>query len=261
MQDRYAGDVGDFGKFALLRFILNRTNYNLGVVWYLFPDESHNNDGGHIDYLTKPEFLRSDKYLCEMLSAIVSGTRSVAALEKGGLLPDNTVYFSEQLDFHLHYPSQRRQDKEVREIKRKEWLNQAVAKTSKCKVIFLDPDNGLQTISCPDIGRIKSGKYAYYSEVAALAKNKDVTVIYHHLNHHKNHGTHENQIQTRVAELRKRINPTGRIFALRYRPYSPRAYFILTAKTEEDRARGYLLTFKDGAHARFWDFYYEEKSL
>jgi len=63
MQDRYAGDVGDFGKFALLRYLFSNANYKIGVIWYRFPDESHNNDGGQIDYVNKSSFLDCDKYL------------------------------------------------------------------------------------------------------------------------------------------------------------------------------------------------------
>ena len=37
MQDRYAGDVGDYVKFALLRHFA--TDHRLGVAWYLYPDE------------------------------------------------------------------------------------------------------------------------------------------------------------------------------------------------------------------------------
>ena len=48
MQDRYFGDVGDFGKYGLLRVLCGLwggPNFKLGVVWYLFPDENHNADG------------------------------------------------------------------------------------------------------------------------------------------------------------------------------------------------------------------------
>ena len=53
MQDRYAGDVGDFGKFGLLRTLceLNAPQLKLGIVWYLVPEESHNEDGKHTKYL------------------------------------------------------------------------------------------------------------------------------------------------------------------------------------------------------------------
>src|SRR5690348_3816657 len=53
MQDRYVGDVGDFAKYGLLRRLTGRAGerkVRLGVVWCLFPDEAHNNDGRHISY-------------------------------------------------------------------------------------------------------------------------------------------------------------------------------------------------------------------
>jgi hypothetical protein len=258
MQDRYAGDVGDFGKFSFLRYLLGSSQNRIGVIWYLFPDESHNDDGGHINYLTNRGFQDCDSDLFEKLSAIVHGNRSVAALEKAGLLPTNTVYFSERLDFHLKYPSQSQKDKQEREARRKQWLKRAVSRVSKCNVIFLDPDNGLQISSCSKISQVKSGKFVYYSEVSELAKDKDAAVIYQHLNRN---GTHENQIRTRAEELREHINPTGTIFALRYWPYSPRAYFILTYRSEAKRIGESLLSFVRSSYGRYWDSYYEEKAL
>ena len=50
MQNRYACDVGDFGKIGMLR-CLEKEKMRIGVNWYLVEDESHNNDGKHIGYL------------------------------------------------------------------------------------------------------------------------------------------------------------------------------------------------------------------
>ena len=47
VQDRYVGDVGDFGKYGLLRALCGG-DLTLGVVWYLYPDEEANNDGDDI---------------------------------------------------------------------------------------------------------------------------------------------------------------------------------------------------------------------
>lgn len=57
LQNRYVGDVGDFGKYHLLKVLSQGqgtgegVSLSLGVVWYLVPDESHNADGKHIRYL------------------------------------------------------------------------------------------------------------------------------------------------------------------------------------------------------------------
>ena len=59
MQDRYAGDIGDFLKFSLLRQLCQPSDVDpglrLGVVWYLAPDEDHNLDGKHTPYLDSPK--------------------------------------------------------------------------------------------------------------------------------------------------------------------------------------------------------------
>ena len=52
MQDRYAGDLGDFLTFGLLRWLVPSSGpLRLGVVWYRTLDEAHNADGKHIAYL------------------------------------------------------------------------------------------------------------------------------------------------------------------------------------------------------------------
>jgi hypothetical protein len=53
MQDRYAGDIGDFVKLGLLWAI--SPGYALGLAWYHVPDEGHNDDGRHIGYIAQPE--------------------------------------------------------------------------------------------------------------------------------------------------------------------------------------------------------------
>ena len=54
MQDRFVGDIGDFGKYGLLRTLAGiepkaEPGYRLGVVWYLRPEVK-------LRYLRKPEF-------------------------------------------------------------------------------------------------------------------------------------------------------------------------------------------------------------
>ena len=55
MQDRYAGDVDDYVKLALLRALA--PGRKLGVAWYLYPDEDHNADGRHVSYITAAELV------------------------------------------------------------------------------------------------------------------------------------------------------------------------------------------------------------
>ena len=47
MQDRYTGDIGDYGKLGMLRY-LAAAGPRVGVNWYRTPDEDHNEDGKFI---------------------------------------------------------------------------------------------------------------------------------------------------------------------------------------------------------------------
>lgn len=66
MQDRYAFDVGDFGKFGLLRHLIGDDElFSLGVIWYATRLGSHGNDGKHVGYLDLSGSLvssRSERY-------------------------------------------------------------------------------------------------------------------------------------------------------------------------------------------------------
>ena len=71
MQDRYTGDIGDFAKYGLLRALIGKRK--LGVAWYLFPDENHNADGKHINYLENPcEWRDLDAGLYDNLKNLVT---------------------------------------------------------------------------------------------------------------------------------------------------------------------------------------------
>lgn len=109
MQNRYTGDVGDFGKYGLLRFLfmpeLGGCDLQLGVNWYLVPNENHNNDGKHITYLNyiepkKINFYKDcDPPLYSELKAIVSeNRRSVDRIEGAHILP-NAQFYREKLSF------------------------------------------------------------------------------------------------------------------------------------------------------------------
>ena len=93
MQNRYVGDVADFGKHGLLRFLSGMTDpegpepkLRLGLVWYMFPDERHgadrkriNGDGGHIGYLEQTEANSGRFGLCDPLSPDLSTKAERAA--------------------------------------------------------------------------------------------------------------------------------------------------------------------------------------
>ena len=56
MQNKYVGDIGDFGKYALLKALCLSANgdrdreLSLGVAWYLVPDDDRKGDGSLTEY-------------------------------------------------------------------------------------------------------------------------------------------------------------------------------------------------------------------
>lgn len=131
MQNCYAGDIGDYVKYGLLRALTH--GHSLGVAWYLYPDED-NNDGQHIDYLNRPQEWR--KYDCELFDTLYNivngeGKRRVSAIEESGIL-GTAVFSGEVLE-----PSKSREW-------RLNWFKDVQAELKNCDVIFADPDNSLR---------------------------------------------------------------------------------------------------------------------
>ena len=57
MKNQYVGDIGDYGKYSLLRFLALH-GIKIGINWYL-TDNDNTSDGNITDYLKKD----SDKSL------------------------------------------------------------------------------------------------------------------------------------------------------------------------------------------------------
>jgi len=130
MQDRYSGDIGDFGKLGLLRHLVRGGKFTLGVNWYLFPDEGHTEDGKFTSYLTSSAYKRCDPELHEKLEAVVSEARSVAALEAAEIFDVDSAYYSASVDFFSEHPGGSHANKMARLQKRKDWLSDAVSRLS-----------------------------------------------------------------------------------------------------------------------------------
>ena len=169
MQNRYVGDIGDFGKLGMLREIC-KTGLSVGVNWYLTPNEEHNGDGRHIRYLTDKEYSVCDEFLWKTLGHIVySGQRQVSALEKSEIL--QAVYYSNELNF-------KHKGKSKRITCREQWHNAALAQIGGCDIVFVDPDNGILVPSAE--GTKKSNKYVARQELADYYKCGASVIYYQH---------------------------------------------------------------------------------
>ena len=238
MQDRYTGDIGDFGKYGLLRELCGMTEggrqLSLGIVWYRVPDESHNDDGKHTRYLEPSaknlqQFRALDTHLYDALAKIVRGKDRRLSLVRGAsLFPRETAFYETALTF-LEMPGIGPAAKQARMRRRARWLSGAIDMTTGRDIVFVDPDNGLEvTVQAHE----KTGpKYVYYDELVPFAERGQSLIIYHHIGRK---GSAATQINERLSEIADRIEGGTRAFALHYHRGTARAFFVVPAASQRD---------------------------
>jgi len=163
MKDQYVGDVNDYFKYALLRSLAD--GGEMGVAWMLTPSDSRN-DGQRLRYLQQPDrFAPLDPSLFHALAQLVrQGQRSVSAVEGAGILA-GAMYASEVL--HDDLQSRWRYFESVWQI------------CAKRRVLFFDPDNGLEVSSVAK-GRRGSSRYLFWDELENAYARGHSVVVYQH---------------------------------------------------------------------------------
>ena len=168
MQDRYAGDIGDFGKIGLLK-ALQAQGLSIGVNWYLVEpmDTERKSDGTYKQedgkYLIPEKLQVCDTLLAEKLTKIAkSDHRSIRSLEQGNFIL-NARYYSEPVSV----------------AGREEWHKKALDLLNDLDIVFVDPDNGMLVKS---VGKksVKSVKYTFYEEVRDYVRRGQSVLIYNH---------------------------------------------------------------------------------
>ena len=217
MQDNYVGDIGNFAKHGLLRYLTGMTgdpptapSLRLGVVWYVAKNDS---SGGNLTgYLFSKSPLRDlDPTLYDTLRRLLcEDKRKISEVQLAGILPRNTAYF-----------------------KRYEDWRPALAVNADVDLVFVDPDNGIA------VGDAQKGpKYATIDELCTFAEHKSL-VIYHHLDRQPK--------QQRIERLSGLLRKLGRAWrTLQWHRLSSRYFFIVPHKdhtaTLEDRLKTFCNT-------------------
>ena len=257
MQGRYVGDLGDFGKYGLLKALCapeetaSYFHLSLGVVWYLVPDEGHNQDGKHIQYLVpsasnQEKFRICDPVLYDVLGRIVrSGQRDVSSIRKFGVLPAGTRFYERPLTFDRLFGAgvgvQRRRN-EVRN----DWLKVALESTASCDLVFIDPDNGLEV----KVGahQRRGPKYSFFNELVPFSNRGQSLVVYHHMSRR---GSATQQVMCRLAQIEDRLGLGA--FALLYHRGSARAFFVVPVEEHGEVLRSRIEKFLEGPWARHFE--------
>ena len=257
MQNRYVGDLGDFGKYGLLKALcscpetVSGPHLTLGVIWYLVPDEDHNDDGKYVQYLVpnarnQEQFRSCDPVLYDALADIVgAGRRNVASIKDRGVLSAGTRYYEAPLTFDElpgSGPGGQRQRVEIR----KGWLGGALESTAPCELVFLDPDNGFEVKVGPYQRR--GPKYIFFNELIPFLERGQSLVAYHHMSRR---GSSAEQVRGRLAQIEYRLGHGA--FALLYHRGSARAFFVIPVEGHEESLRSRAEIFLESPWSRHFE--------
>jgi hypothetical protein len=235
MQDRYVGDAGDYAKYSLLKALAGEDDpLSLGVLWYLFPNESHNGDGRHISYLQQPNMATRDPDTHSALGVLVaSDRRCISAVERTKILPSNTTFFGAPVTIAA--------GPRVRADHRASWFRAGLRKLAKAELVFLDPDNGIETPAL-DKNSPKAGKYVFWSEIEAIWGAGKSLVVYNHLNRSASAAV---QTERLCGQIKARLLGAAAIMPLLFRRGSCRHMWVIAQPAHCQRLEARMLAFLD----------------
>lgn len=216
MKDQYVCDIGDYGKYSLLRAFLE-AGVKVGINWYL-TDKDGSSDGKFKDYLKKDKFRKYDPVVFDALKQEDEcGNLTVNAIQNSNILPGASFY-SDSLSF-VGTPKER-------EEKRSKWLHDSFTALKGAELIFLDPDNGLLVSDDPKAKNAE--KYVLPQEIRSYWEKGFNVVYYCHRGRRK-----DKQWQDYMCAMYKTL-PEVKILVITYHKGTQRSYVFLVHKMQFD---------------------------
>ena len=210
MKNQYVGDIGDYGKYGLLRFLASH-GIKIGVNWFLTENDG-STDGKFTTYLKNPADRVYDPELFDALQNIADHPdKTVKMVEQAGIIPD-AEFFGEMLK-----SSSLKAD--AREWNRRLWFNNSTLMLGNAELIFADPDNG---ISYRKTARTKDSEKFILPEDVAEYYNSGRNVVYYC---HKGRRKQEAWEQAK-AEIRNHIRD-AQILAVTFHRGTQRSYIFV----------------------------------
>ena len=224
MRDSFVGDIGDFGKFGLLRYLCGVTGprmdnpLRLAVIWYR--NESGSADGNRIDYLNVSDsndfqYRNCDLVLYDTLQRLVGASlvcrskRNIGQISNNRILPDDTQYYDVPLPVG----------------ERRDWLEAAIKKTDQASLLFVDPDNGIAKEEDTN-----SREHVSLGELKRLYEKGKSLIIYQHLD--------RTDPKTQAKEISKaledKLGLSSPPWALWWRRIAGRIFFIVVHPDHAD---------------------------
>lgn len=209
MQDSYVGDIGDYGKYGLLREV--SAAISLSVNWYrVLPVKTGKQlDGKYTDYLSMPETYREyDPTLFDSLYKIVrtETDRRIERIETANLFP--AVFYSKEIG-----------------TDRLNWHREALKQTKGTDAVFLDPDNGLETRKMNQTGSATQ-KHVKRSELKDYYARGQNVILYQH----RPQMTKKKQCIENILSFQRDYLSADCVKLLEFPKYTNRFYFMFLHK-------------------------------
>ena len=210
MKNQYIGDIGDYGKYGLLRF-LAKSGIKIGINWYLTKNDG-SSDGRFTEYLKHPEERIYDPELFDALQRITNlPDKNIKMIEQSGIIP-KADFYSDFLNSQVLKPNARALNREL-------WFNNSTLILGDADIIFADPDNG---ISYRKSARTKdSDKFILPEEVSYYYHGGKNVVFYCHKGRRKQDAWELAKIQ-----IREYIRD-AQILAVTYHRGTQRSYIFV----------------------------------
>ncbi len=238
MKNQYFGDVGDYGKYGLLRF-LAKQGLSIAVNWYLTPNDE-SNDGSKRGYLKDGHYRACDPELFDVLREMCNQQeKDVCHFGQRGMIP-GAIYYSKMVE-----PQSGRTNLPVvlRRAARKRWHQKALEACAGPVLVFMDPDNGLKS-GMPSAGK-NACKYVYASEVCDYYDRGQDVVYYCHKGRRKD-------VQWEKAKgILRKCRPEAAMLGVTYHRGTQRSYLFMVHPQKELCYRAMLERFLKtqwGAH-------------
>lgn len=228
MKNQYFGDVGDYGKYGLLRFLVGQ-GVSVAVNWYLTQTDD-SNDGKQISYLEDLRFWKYDPELYQVLkeSVIDKKERKVSVIEESGLIPD-AKFFHDEIEDPYDY------SKDERDSIRSRWHMKGLEFLAGAQLVFLDPDTGFRENMPKKIN--DAVKYCYAGEVSDYYKS-GADVFYYC---HKGRRTDDQWEDAKM--LMKKATPEAVMMGLTFHKGTQRSYIFAVHPKRADVMRRNLDAF------------------
>lgn len=194
MKNQYFGDKTDYIKHCIMSELASLT-FGFAVHWNRTEDDD-SSDGKHISYLNAPDIWRhyNPTIFDSIKQNVLAGRRELRVFEELGFVPNTTFCY----DLWQKKASERFSSNS-------NFLNSIGSQ----KLVFYDPDNGLETKSVHRDGR-NSDKYVYFSDVKLAWDRGHSLMIYQHFPRVRR----ETYIISRLRELSSFCQEHGELISI-----------------------------------------------